>query len=68
MEPANGDGWAELRDDGLLEGEICFLNGDDIPFIARRSEASSCQSVFERSGYRLRVKKTRQNKNLELRF
>ncbi|HEX3114428.1 MAG TPA: hypothetical protein VHQ48_03045, partial [Bradyrhizobium sp.] len=41
MEPANGDGWAELRDDGSLEGEICLLNGDDIPFIARRSEASS---------------------------
>jgi hypothetical protein len=37
MEPANGDGWAELRDDDSLEGEICLLNGDDIPFIALRS-------------------------------
>lgn len=37
MEPANGDGWAELRDDGSLEGEISLANGDDIPFIARRS-------------------------------
>jgi hypothetical protein len=41
MEPASGDGWAELRDDGSLEGEICLLNGDDIPFIARRSKTSS---------------------------
>lgn len=36
MEPANGDGWAELQNDGSLEGEISLLNGDDIPFIARR--------------------------------
>jgi hypothetical protein len=28
MEPAEGDGWAELKDDGSLEGEICLLNGD----------------------------------------
>jgi hypothetical protein len=33
MEPAEGegDGWAELYDDGSLEGEICLLNGDNIP-------------------------------------
>ena len=41
MEPANGDGWAELGDDGLLEGQICLINGDEIPFIARRSKTSS---------------------------
>ncbi|MFQ3457898.1 hypothetical protein PMN64_31900 [Bradyrhizobium sp. UFLA01-814] len=41
MEPAEGDGWAELKDDGSLEGEICLLNGDNIPFIARRSKTSS---------------------------
>jgi hypothetical protein len=41
MEPAKGDGWAELHDDGSLEGEICLLNGDNIPFIARRSTTSS---------------------------
>jgi hypothetical protein len=41
MEPANGDGWAELQNDGSLEGEIYLFNGDDIPFIARRSETSS---------------------------
>jgi hypothetical protein len=36
-----GDGWAELHDDGSLEGEIYLLNGDNIPFIARRSKTSS---------------------------
>ena len=41
MEPASGDGWAELQDDGSLEGEICLINGDDIPFIARHSKTSS---------------------------
>jgi hypothetical protein len=41
MEPASGDGWAELQKDGSLEGEICLHNGDDIPFIARRSRTSS---------------------------
>jgi hypothetical protein len=40
-EPANGDGWAELQNDGSLEGEICLLNGDDVPFVARRLEISS---------------------------
>lgn len=41
MEPANGDGWAELQDDGSLEGEISLFNGDEIPFIARRTRTSS---------------------------
>jgi hypothetical protein len=41
MEPAAGRGWAELLDDGSLEGEICLDEGDDIPFIARRSATSS---------------------------
>jgi hypothetical protein len=41
MEQASGHGWAELQDDGSLEGEICLENGDDIPFIARRSNTSS---------------------------
>jgi len=36
MEPASGDGWAELQEDGSLEGEISIRNGDDVPFIARR--------------------------------
>lgn len=41
MEPANGNGWAELHDDGSLEGEISLANGDDIPFVARRETTSS---------------------------
>jgi hypothetical protein len=41
MEPAEGDGWAELKADGSLEGEIRLLNGDDIPFLARRQKTSS---------------------------
>jgi hypothetical protein len=41
MEQASGQGWAELQDDGSLEGEICLENGDDIPFIARRTTTSS---------------------------
>ena len=41
MEEACGSGWAELQDDGSLKGEICLVNGDDIPFIARRSKTSS---------------------------
>jgi hypothetical protein len=41
MEPAEGEGWAELKDDGSLEGDICLLNGDNFPFIARRSTNSS---------------------------
>ncbi len=41
MEPADGDGWAELQNDGSLEGEIRLLNGDVIPFTACRSKTSS---------------------------
>ena len=41
MEPANGDGWAELQEAGSLEGEIFLLNGGDIPFIACRTKTSS---------------------------
>jgi len=41
MEPASGTGWAELQDDGSLEGEISLDNGDDVPFIARRQMTSS---------------------------
>ncbi len=41
MDEASGHGWAELCDDGSLEGEICLHHGDDIPFIARRSTTSS---------------------------
>jgi len=41
MDEASGDGWAELKPDGSLEGEISLQNGDDIPFIARRQKTSS---------------------------
>ena len=41
VEPANGDGWAELQNDGSLEGEISLFNGDEIPFIAQRERTSS---------------------------
>lgn len=41
MDPASGSGWAELQQDGSLEGEICLENGGDIPFIARRSTSST---------------------------
>ena len=41
MELASGTGWAEVQDDGSLEGEISLDNGDDVPFIARRQMTSS---------------------------
>lgn len=40
VEEAVGHGWAELQSDGSLEGEVCLENGDDIPFVARRSTTS----------------------------
>ena len=42
MEPASGHGWAQLQDNGSLEGEICLNNGDDIPFIASRTSSTAC--------------------------
>ena len=41
MEPATGHGWAEIRADGSLQGELSLECGDDISFIARRSATSS---------------------------
>ena len=41
MEPATGHGWAEIRADGSLQGEISLEGGDDISFIAHRSDTSS---------------------------
>lgn len=41
MDEASGHGWAELQQDGSLEGEISLENGDDIPFIAHRSTSST---------------------------
>lgn len=36
MDEVSGDGSADLADDGTLEGEICFHNGDEAEFKARR--------------------------------
>ena len=41
MDEASGDGWAELKPDGSIEGQISLQNGDDIPFIARRQKTPS---------------------------
>jgi hypothetical protein len=35
MDEARGEGWAELQEDGTLEGQICFQGGDEADFIAR---------------------------------
>jgi len=35
MDEARGDGWAVLREDGTLEGQICFQGGDEADFVAR---------------------------------
>ncbi len=32
----SGDGDAEIEEDGTLQGEFRFHNGDDMPFTARR--------------------------------
>lgn len=34
MDEASGQGWAELQDDGSLNGEISFHHGDESSFIA----------------------------------
>lgn len=36
MEQASGNGWATVQENGTLEGQICFYNGDETDFIARR--------------------------------
>src|SRR5258708_16594080 len=36
MDPVSGDGWAELDDDGTINGEISFHLGDESTFKARR--------------------------------
>ena len=41
MDEARGNGWAELQDDGTLEGQICFEGGDEADFIAKPWETSS---------------------------
>ena len=41
LDQACGSGWAELRADGSLRGEIGFHGGGETPFIARRWPSSS---------------------------
>ena len=43
MEEAFGDGWAEIQDDGAIEGEIAFHRGDASSFRAvRLSSSTAC--------------------------
>ena len=35
MDPAYGDGWAELQPDGSLRGQVRFLGADEADFKAR---------------------------------
>jgi len=41
MDEVNGDGSVELQPDGSLHGEICYHNGHDWTFIARRWASST---------------------------
>jgi hypothetical protein len=41
MDATSGHGWADLQDDGTIEGEICFHNGDQATFIAQPWDTSS---------------------------
>jgi hypothetical protein len=41
MDHDSGHGWADLQNDGTLEGEICFNNGDEATFTARPCNNSS---------------------------
>jgi hypothetical protein len=41
MDQAQGHGWAELQPDGSLKGQICFQDGDEADFIARRETSST---------------------------
>lgn len=41
MDEAQGDGWAEIQPDGSITSEICFQNGDEAKFIARKWTSST---------------------------
>jgi len=41
MDEACGDGWAKLRSDGSLVGQICFHQGDEVDFTAHPWKTSS---------------------------
>jgi hypothetical protein len=44
MDEANGDGWAELHPNDLLNGQICFHGGDVANFTAKpwRTSSTAC--------------------------
>jgi len=42
MDEASGEGWAELQPDGLLNGQICFDNGDEADFVAKATSSTAC--------------------------
>lgn len=46
MDEARGDGWAKLRPDGSLIGQICFHSGDQANFTARpwTTSSTACQT------------------------
>lgn len=41
MDEAQGDGWAEIQPGGSITGQICFNNGDEAEFIARKWTSST---------------------------
>jgi len=41
MDEAQGDGRADIQPDGSLNGQICFHDGDEANFIARRETSST---------------------------
>lgn len=41
MEEASGNGWAQLQEDGTLQGQICFQGGDEADFTAKPWQTSS---------------------------
>lgn len=41
MDEAQGDGWAEIQSDGSVIGQICFHNGDEADFVARKWTSST---------------------------
>jgi len=41
MDETQGDGWAEIQPDRSVIGQICFHNGDEADFIARKWTSST---------------------------
>lgn len=41
MDETYGDGWAEIQPGGSISVQVCFHNGDEANFIARKSTSST---------------------------